>query len=114
MGEIAAEFGFVEAAVWCRSPPVAQQTYWASLHQGWASASGPMSPASAFRHPKSLLILVLDCSQHRHINSFRYRTDRMPYSPPFRHLKSLQEGEEGYTLHVHTLQVVERDTPSHC
>ncbi len=36
--------------------------------------------------------------RHRHIYSFRYRTDRMPYSPAFWHLKALHEDGEGYTL----------------
>jgi hypothetical protein len=48
------------------------------------------------------LIPVPDSSRHRHFNSFRYRTDWMPYSRAFRLLKTLYKGEEGYTLHVYT------------
>ena len=44
------------------------------------------------------LIPVPDSSRHRHFNSFRYRTDWMPYSRAFRLLKTLYKGEEGYTL----------------
>ncbi len=36
------------------------------------------------------LIRILDCSWHQHFNSFRYRTDWMPYSPAFRHLKNIE------------------------
>jgi hypothetical protein len=39
---------------------------------------------------------VPDWFRHRHFCSFRCRTDRMPDSSTFRHLK------KGYTLHVHT------------
>jgi hypothetical protein len=42
------------------------------------------------------LIPVPDWFRHRHFCSFRYRTDWMPDSPTFRHLK------KGYTLHVYT------------
>ncbi len=37
--------------------------------------------------------------RHRNFNLFRYGTDRMPQSPALWHLKTLSEGEEGYTLH---------------
>jgi hypothetical protein len=68
-------------------------------------ASWSISPSSAFRHP---------LSQFRYRNApvsdwvplFRYRTDWMPGSPTFRHLK------KRYTLRVHTASVGgdERDT----
>jgi hypothetical protein len=77
----------------------------------WASASCPMPPASAFRHPASQSGTgafryrswppYQDCSRHRHFKIFLYRTDRMPYRAS-QHLKTLNEGEEGYTLHVFT------------
>jgi hypothetical protein len=44
------------------------------------------------------LISVPDSFPHRHIYSFLYRTDRMPYSPAFWHLKALYEDGEGYIL----------------
>ncbi len=116
-----------------------------------ASASRPVPPASAFRHPAS----------QSGTETFRYRTvpgignsvhsgTSVSFSPAFRHLKTLCEdmkkdtpctsiqlvakrdtpcteySKDGYTLHVHTadgvgwkrihhhvhtLLVVERDTP---
>ncbi len=41
-------------------------------------------------------IPVLDWLRHRHFCSFRCRTDKMPDSSTFRHLR------KGYTLHIHT------------
>jgi hypothetical protein len=78
-----------------------------------------MPPASPFRHLNPVpehsdtglgpLISVKDCPRHRHFNSFRNQTDQMPHSPTSRPLKTLNKGQEGYTLHVFT-DGVERDT----
>jgi hypothetical protein len=85
-----------------------------------------MSLAAGFRHlgygvGLGPLILVPHCSRQLHFNSFRFRTDRMPYNLAFGHLKILYEDEEGYTLNVyaasgkeeHTLHVhtAKMDTP---
>jgi hypothetical protein len=56
------------------------------------------------------LIPVPDCFRHLYFYSFRYRSDWMPYSPPFCHLKRLHQGGEGYTLHVYSAGGKE-DTP---
>jgi hypothetical protein len=58
------------------------------------------------------LIPVPDWFRHRHFCSFWYRTDWMPDSPKFRHLKKRYRlhvhtagGRKGHTLHVHTASV---------
>jgi hypothetical protein len=111
------------------------------IDHSWASASRSMPTVSAFRHPVSQsgtgvfryrigssysgtglgpLIPVPEWFRHQHFYSFRCRTDWIPDSPTFRHLK------KGCTKHVHTagfggyetdtqstskLQVVESDIP---
>ncbi len=77
-------------------------TVYHTERHSWASASRPMPPSSAVRYPGSrsvtgifrfltgmnLLIPVPDWFRHRPSFSFRDRTDRMPKSPAFRHLKA--------------------------
>ncbi len=67
------------------------------------------------------LIPVPDWFRHPHFCSFRYKTDRMPDSPTFRHLKKgvilhvhTAGCGNGYTLHVHRqLIMVLSGTPGH-
>jgi hypothetical protein len=59
---------------------------------------------------KDPYIPVPDSSQHRHLNSFRYRTDRMPNSPAFWHLKHCTKGKKA-TPCTCILPAVKRDTP---
>jgi hypothetical protein len=69
-----------------------------NLHS-WVSASRPMPPASAFRHLSPVqdhsctglepLIWHRTGSVNRIFFSFRHRTDRIPVSPAFRHIKNI-------------------------
>ncbi len=55
---------------------------------------------------------VPDGFRQRQFYSFRYQTDRTPYSSAFQHFKAFYEGGEGYTLHVYSILLAEdRDTP---
>jgi hypothetical protein len=59
-----------------------------------------LSPAPEYSGTRlGPFIPVPDWFRHRHFCSFQYRTDWMPDSPTFRHLK------KGYTLHVYTASV---------